>query len=127
MASCNIGCCFIHWNRSLNHLRQMDFSIKFHTVKSGWSIVFIEGLQVKIFIKKIIFKIGESGLVHHVNSLFASSSAAIFFSVKQHMCDKTKGSLRTICTLLFSHTVFPGLMWPLFFAIYSLMVISTEK
>ena len=26
----------------------MEFSIKFHTVKSGWSMVYIEGLQAII-------------------------------------------------------------------------------
>ena len=32
----------------------MEFSIKFYTVKSGWSIVNIEGLKVRIS-KNIIF------------------------------------------------------------------------
>ena len=32
----------------------MDFSIKFDTVKSGWFIVYIEGLQDKIS-KNIVF------------------------------------------------------------------------
>ena len=27
-------------------LRPMEFSIKFDTVKSGWSIIYIKGLQV---------------------------------------------------------------------------------
>ena len=31
---------------SLTLLRPMEFSIKFDTVKSGWSIVYIEGSQV---------------------------------------------------------------------------------
>ena len=30
----------------------MDISIKLHTIKSGWSIVYIEGSQVLIFFKK---------------------------------------------------------------------------
>ena len=30
----------------------MEFPIKFDTVKSGWSIVYIKGLQVIIFSKK---------------------------------------------------------------------------
>ena len=38
-------------------LRPMYFSIKFHTVKSGWSIVLIEGSQ--IFISKIQKKIED--------------------------------------------------------------------
>ena len=29
-------------------LRPIEFSIKFETVKAGWSIVYIEGLQVII-------------------------------------------------------------------------------
>ena len=33
----------------------MDFSIKFDTVKSGWSIVYIEGSQVIISKKSIVF------------------------------------------------------------------------
>ena len=32
----------------LTLLRPMEFSIKFHTVKSGWSIVYIEGLHIII-------------------------------------------------------------------------------
>ena len=31
----------------------MEISIKFDTVKSGWSTVYIEGLQVIIFKKKM--------------------------------------------------------------------------
>ena len=38
----------------LTHLRPMGFSIKFDSVKSGWSVVYIEGIQVIIFFKKCI-------------------------------------------------------------------------
>ena len=37
----------------LTLLRPMDFFIKFDTVKSGWSIVYIEGFQAIIYLKKI--------------------------------------------------------------------------
>ena len=41
-------------------LRPMEFSINFDTVKSGWSIVYIEGLQVIIFTLKIDFVLANS-------------------------------------------------------------------
>ena len=33
----------------------MEFSIKFNIVKSGWNIVYIEGLQVTISEKNVVF------------------------------------------------------------------------
>ena len=39
----------------LTHFRPMEFSIKLHTIKSGWLIIYTEGLQVKISKKKIVF------------------------------------------------------------------------
>ena len=41
--------------------RLMDFSIKFDTVKSGWSIVYIEGSQVIISKKKYCISFNEDG------------------------------------------------------------------
>ena len=38
----------------LNTRRQIDFYIKFNTIKSKWSIVYIDGSQVITFKKKII-------------------------------------------------------------------------
>ena len=38
----------------LTRVRPMDFPIKFDTVKSGWSVVYIEGSQVMIFTKYCI-------------------------------------------------------------------------
>ena len=40
---------------TLTLLRPMGYSIKFDTVQSGWSIVYIEGFQVIISKKNIIF------------------------------------------------------------------------
>ena len=41
----------------------MEFAIKFDTVKSGWSIVYIEGYNLKIYIflsRKIYFVLASS-------------------------------------------------------------------
>ena len=38
---------------ALTLLGPMEFSIKLHTIKSGWSIVYIEGSQIN-FQKKIL-------------------------------------------------------------------------
>ena len=54
----------------------MKISIKFDTVKSGWSIVYIEGLQV-IVSKNIIF------LSLRVDFVFTSSA---------YLCDISSGS-----------------------------------
>ena len=39
----------------LTLLRPMEFSIKLHTIKSGWSIVYIEGSYVIISKQNIVF------------------------------------------------------------------------
>ena len=41
----------------LTLLKPMKFAIKFNTVTSGWSIVYIEGLQVMIKKTKLFLKI----------------------------------------------------------------------
>ena len=38
---------------ALTHCVPMDFPIKFYTVMSGWSIVYIEGSQV--ILKKLLY------------------------------------------------------------------------
>ena len=38
----------------LTNFRPMEFSIKLHTIKSGWSIIYIEGSWVRIS-KKILY------------------------------------------------------------------------
>ena len=38
----------------------MDFSIKFHTIKLGWSIVYIEGSKVVFLSLKIYFVLANS-------------------------------------------------------------------
>ena len=35
--------------QSLTHLGPMEFSIKFNTLKPGWSIIYIEGSQIIIY------------------------------------------------------------------------------
>ena len=39
----------------LTHLIPMEFSIKLYIIKTGWPIVYIEGSQVIIFKKNIVF------------------------------------------------------------------------
>ena len=41
--SCGMCLCLHRVKPSLTLFRTMEFSIKVHTIKSGWSIVYIEG------------------------------------------------------------------------------------
>ena len=47
-----VWCCWHHHHVTL--FRPMEFSIKLHTIKSGWSIVYFQWLQV-ITLKKILY------------------------------------------------------------------------
>ena len=65
--------------RLLALFRAMEFSIKLHTIKSGWSIVYIEGSQV-IISKNIIF------LSLKINFVLANSADPWIYSIYLGMC-----------------------------------------
>ena len=53
--------------KGLTLLRPMEFSKTYDTVKSTWSIVYIEGLQVIIFFYQISVSESNFGLVNSVD------------------------------------------------------------
>ena len=75
--------------RQLTLLGPMETSIKLHTLKSGWSIVYLEGLQYN-FQKNIVF------LSLKIN--FSKQCRRIISSVCQSTCSEVSGPQRVYVT-----------------------------